>query len=294
MLPGQFCSQHKTKALADKGFTCTMKKCNNEIMYGLYLEAPEHHHDDDTICYDTVNKFAFGWCHDHYDTGYRDYIKKRTRKLPQNSNKISLNTLCESMYRKLDSMPGLLQVDEVLIENQPTFLNPTMKSLSVILFSYFEMRGKVEKDKTRSLISSIKLCSPANKLTIGGNNTSQQIKNTEDNKVYKVTKELGRRFCKALVSDNMRWSKVLESHKKQDDMADAFLQVFMYYFGPVVPEHYAEKIRNVDTDIQQKQEKEQEHQTDENIIIKIGHSTKKSTRKTTFKNDIKKVIKNTN
>jgi hypothetical protein len=40
---------------------------------------------------------------------------------------------------------------------------------------------------------------------------------------------------------------VLESHKKQDDMTDAFLQGLVMNFKTGLPEHYAKKIRSIDT-----------------------------------------------
>lgn len=251
LLPGQYCRSHQKKALTDKGLLCMAKKCHNEIKYGLYLVKPEHS-DNDSVCDDMAYRFEHGWCDEHYDVEYREFIKKKTKKLPQNSNKISLNKLCEFMYKKMDMMPELLQVDEVLIENQPTHINPTMKSISIMIFSYFQMRGLVEKSKTGSTIRDIKLCTPGRKITVGGEIASQRLKNAKDNKIYKTTKELGLRFCKALISDNENWLKLIESHKKQDDMADAFLQAFILYFGQDIPEYYANKIRAVDTNIHQK------------------------------------------
>src|SRR5205823_3374149 len=133
-----------------------------------------------------------------------------------------------SMYNKLDAIPELLQVDEVFVENQSTFINPTMKSVSAMLFSYFIMRGINEKDKTESTIKTINFCSPQNKIKVGGKEANDKLEQTQEkNKVYKITKNLAVEFCKALINDNEEWMNMFESHKKQDDMADAFLQGFI-------------------------------------------------------------------
>ena len=43
-------------------------------------------------------------------------------------------------------------INEILIENQPTLINPTMKTIASLLYGYFVMRGIVEKQKTNSQI----------------------------------------------------------------------------------------------------------------------------------------------
>ena len=167
--------------------------------------------------------------------------------MSQNSNVIPLSVLSQSMYKKLDQIPELLMVDQVLIENQPALINPTMKSIAAILFGYFIMKGIHEKIKTASTISDILFCCPANKIKVGGIVADNKLKNTSDDEIYKITKKLGVKYCKALISDNEDYLKIIESHKKQDDMADAFLQGFFKIFGPVMPVCYAEKITNINS-----------------------------------------------
>ena len=215
-----FCSTHQKKALTLSNLKCMSNKCVNVITNKI----------DDTC----------GWCDEHFETDYNMYLAKQTKKMAQNSNKISLTFLCSSMYEQLDAIPELLQVDEILIENQPTLLNPTMKTVSAMLFSYFMIRGIHDKAKTHSIIKTVNFCSPSNKIKVGGDEATKQIKNT--NKVYSVTKKLSKVFCKSLI--NEQWLKIITSHKKQDDLADAFLQGFIMNF-PILPEHYANKIKDL-------------------------------------------------
>lgn len=79
------------------------------------------------------------------------------------------------MYSKLDAIPELLQVNEVLVENQPSLKNPIMKSISCFLFSYFVMRGITDKAQTNSTIEHVRFYSPSNKLKVNEDNTFEVL-----------------------------------------------------------------------------------------------------------------------
>jgi hypothetical protein len=57
-------------------------------------------------------------------------------------------------------MKSFLDVEEVLIENQPSLKNPNMKTIATLLYSYFVFRGIIDKEKTKSKIENIKFISP--------------------------------------------------------------------------------------------------------------------------------------
>jgi len=77
------------------------------------------------------------------------------------------NLLFENIPRKLHELPQLLDVDFVVIENQPSLKNPQMKSIQMILYSYFLILGKViGNETTKSYIDKIDFCSASNKLKI--------------------------------------------------------------------------------------------------------------------------------
>jgi hypothetical protein len=152
--------------------------------------------------------------------------------------KESLQKLTILLYNILDIKKELLQVDEVLIENQPTFINPTMKTMSAIVYSYFIIRGFI--GKTNSTIKEVKFISPSKKLTVC-EETDKILEKTDKSKIYKMTKKLGIKYCKALINSN---DKIyLDEHKKKDDLCDCFLQGFQYLFKPV-PKVYFDKIRD--------------------------------------------------
>ena len=68
--------------------------------------------------------------------------------------------LGKNMVKKLDEKNNFLDVDTVLIENQPALKNPTMKSVQMILFSYFLING-VSTDKS---VQNIEMINARNKL----------------------------------------------------------------------------------------------------------------------------------
>ena len=138
--------------------------------------------------------------------------------------------LCLSLYQKLDTIPELLQVDKVLIENQPSLTNPIMKSIAAYLFGYYIYNG-VLKSKTPL---TVQYFSPSNKLKVN-NGQIEKVKNEKPSKEiigekktkqikYKMTKELGIKYTKELLTDKVNWLTHLDTYKKKDDLCDAFLQ----------------------------------------------------------------------
>ena len=76
--------------------------------------------------------------------------------------------LFENIPRKLHEVPQLLNVDIVIIENQPSLKNPQMKSIQMILYSYFLILGKIvgNGSESKGYIDKIEFCSAGNKLKI--------------------------------------------------------------------------------------------------------------------------------
>ena len=139
-------------------------------------------------------------------------------------------------------------ISEVLIENQPSLKNPKMKTMSAILYSYFIMRGIIDN---KNSIEEVRFISPSNKLKVNSKVTNsllekEQKKSDNDDKnkknVYKLTKSLGIKYCKALICE--KDTNILDNFKKKDDMCDAFLQGFQYLFSPV-PEKYFCKLEKI-------------------------------------------------
>lgn len=122
--------------------------------------------------------------------------------------------------------------DYVLIENQPAVVNPIMKSIQIIIFSYFHL----EKMRSHNDSLQIVLSSAGNKLkTINGidvNSASciktQAIEKAKCEKGYKYNKVLSKLLMTHCLEHNVTnctdFCQFYEDCKKKDDLSDCFLQ----------------------------------------------------------------------
>jgi len=178
------------------------------------------------------------------------------------------NLLFENIPRKLHELPQLLNVDCVVIENQPSLKNPQMKSIQMILYSYFLILGKVIGNNTNIYIENIDFCSASNKLKVYdgpkiilpekntknkklkneiiNNIDNQELKienndeiNDENNNVEKKIKSSSLKYADKkrlaiehalyyLKKDQNNYIDFFNNHKKKDDLADSFLQGLYY------------------------------------------------------------------
>jgi len=174
----------------------------------------------------------------------------------------------ENIPRKLQEKPQLLDVDAVVIENQPSLKNPQMKSIQMILYSYFLILGKVIGNPTNEnsgYIDIIDFCSASNKLKVYDgppivleekkkrvkkldttaqekkeeiNKDKEEIKVEEEIKIkekkkgstikYADKKRLAIEYAKYYVQKNPDYIEFFNNHKKKDDLADSFLQGLYY------------------------------------------------------------------
>lgn len=152
-----------------------------------------------------------------------------------NCNKISLNDLAIKLYSELDKNIDIYNdVEQILIENQPTLKNPKMYGLSILLLSYFIM-----KDKT-----NVSMIAPFKKLSLNPEKTAQELKKGKTkNEIYSLTKKLGRKYCSVLINETDR--VLLNKSKKQDDLSDCFLQAFRYNYKKI-PKNFVDLLNTVD------------------------------------------------
>lgn len=143
------------------------------------------------------------------------------RKVAQIGNH-ELNTL---MVTKLDEFPKLLNCDEVMLEHQPS-KNPRMKNLSFMLYSYFIIRGFVDKPNSRCKKISHKQINAVKKLSLyDGPEVKCNLKNS-----YDRNKFFSKEYCRYMISKSAKkkWLDFYDSCKKKDDLADCYLQGAWY------------------------------------------------------------------
>jgi hypothetical protein len=229
---GSLCSIHSKNYISNKKKEL---EDNSKI-----IELPKIIEDKTSKCqYKICDKKSFNcienngyYCKPHSKIILNNIEKSISSKKinKHNSNKIYLKTLLNNLFTIIDNKKSFMDVDIVLIENQPTFLNPTMKTISSSLYSYFLIRGIIDK-KDQSIIKDVRFISPTNKLKLG--NANKIIKNKKkienDRKIYKLTKELGVSICRAIISNSEKI--ILDNSKKKDDLCDSFLQAFFFIFN---------------------------------------------------------------
>jgi len=107
-------------------------KCNGEFKNGNKCKAKSLYLNKDKSC---------GYCKTHYKkldesnrTNFKE-VKKPKKK------KINLLDVGNRLVTELDKRFNGVKFDNVLLENQPSLKNPTMKSVQIIIFSYFLING---------------------------------------------------------------------------------------------------------------------------------------------------------
>lgn len=127
----------------------------------------------------------------------------------------------ENIFLKLDNIESLLDVDMVLIENQPCMKNPTMKTIQIILYSYFMIKGFHTESNS---IKKIDFVSPTNKLKCYD---GPKIECTRKSK-YAQRKFFAIEHTKYFLKEYPEYLEKFLKNKKKDDLADSFLQALYY------------------------------------------------------------------
>ncbi len=144
------------------------------------------------------------------------------------------NLLFENIPKKLLAVPTFEDIDYVVIENQPCMKNPQMKSIQMILYSYFLIVSKtlVElNEPEKKPVKSIDFCSAMNKLK----NIDSEFKAKYGGAKmdYKNKKKCAIDYVDHVLKENETFRSFYKSHKKKDDLADSYLQG-MYYLTSVL------------------------------------------------------------
>lgn len=231
------CTTHKSKIEPCLETVKNLKKCKIQKNY-VCVEC-----ETVATCKILNIDYDYCWCDSHKKKGEMFAKKLKVKKIvTTNCAKKPIQVLAEKLVTKLDEHDIFMNVDEVIIENQPSLINMTMKTISSFLYMYFVKTGIVDK-KNNSKINAINFISPSNKLKVAEENTNDILKKTETTKVYKMTKKLGVKYCEALLDENDK--KIFSEFKKKDDPADAFLAGLKYLFNNDLPNEYVLKLKEI-------------------------------------------------
>ena len=136
-------------------------------------------------------------------------------------NSMSINLINELDQFVLDNLDSKEKWSlKVLIENQPVMKAPTMKSIQMIIYTYFQILGIHEgQDLKIFLVSAMK------------KNTYMKSKGYEIKaKDYKSNKLNSIKFVEDYLTeqDDQSHLSYLQSLKKKDDVCDALIQIFAF------------------------------------------------------------------
>ena len=138
--------------------------------------------------------------------------------------KMDLNIISRRLIELLHEKFGNVDFQTVLIENQPCMKNPTMKSIQMILYTFFVMQGYLEG---RTI--DIKFVSASNKLKVKHKADVSHITTKAkymQNKKYVV--EYARNYLQLTKELNMNWIDLFEKEKKKDDWSDSYCQALHF------------------------------------------------------------------
>ncbi len=174
----------------------------------------------------------YGYCAKHNKT--HDTMKTfKPIKKEIKTMHISLTDIGKKLYGKLNNINGLTTTETILLENQPVLKNPTMKSVQMLLYSYFIMNGIMRDNPTMYIkcYAANKKNSIVNLLAEGEQKEISSMlsatKGTEYAKRKKETVYITKMLLNQLDNENVFKRKFL-NEKKQDDMADSLLMTLFY------------------------------------------------------------------
>ena len=172
----------------------------------------------------------------NHDNNLIEIIDWRVITLVEKKKDINgLNSISEILFYELDNIMGSLEelkydkIDYVLIENQPSNLNGIMKSIQLLIFSYFSLLKHWDKLNMNVLLinASLKLQYHTFKpepLKIDNTKTKKQQKSDK----YRKNKNDGIEITKYYIKNNENLNTYFTKHKKKDDLADTLLQTVSY------------------------------------------------------------------
>ena len=129
--------------------------------------------------------------------------------------------LGSNLYKKLDNITIWNDCELVLLENQPFMKNQRMKTIQIILYSYFLLRNNRHEMNIQKIINF----SARHKLDF---DDAKDIE-VNDKSAYKTRKKQGIEAVKKILVNSPEHLEYLSGHKKKDDLCDSFMQAISFY-----------------------------------------------------------------
>ena len=147
---------------------------------------------------------------------YKDLNFKRVPKIKNPTLHIG-----DNIVKRLNEH-NFLDVHDVIIENQPALKNPTMKTVQMLLYSYFLINGYCQDS---SNIGNIEMINARNKLKAYSGPEIQSPFSKDKKNIYKTNKYLAIEYCKHMITcEDESFQELFNTSRKKDDLSDSFLQ----------------------------------------------------------------------
>ena len=136
--------------------------------------------------------------------------------------KPSISQLSNNIFSEMDKIvEKCSHIDYVLLENQPSRINGTMKTIQMIIFSYFQLL-KYNKNSIKDIL----LISPSKKTLEHPYDIDMSLCNLTNR--YNQTKWKSIQLTYIYIENSDYLKNYLQSFKKKDDICDAFLQAISW------------------------------------------------------------------
>ena len=179
----------------------------------MHLKKPCDKQASHCIISDNIENY---YCSSHINHKSLETKDKKIKKKKLNTN-YDICKLSQTCINKLNTI-DLKNVNQVLIENQPALKNPTMKSIQMIVYTFFIINGIM---KDTSSIEHIHMVNARNKLKVY---KGPKIECNKKGK-YAQNKFLSVEYTKTMIiKEKDEFIELFNQSKKKDDLADAYLQ----------------------------------------------------------------------
>ena len=146
------------------------------------------------------------------------HSKQKDNMYPITIAKNKINILGTKLIQKLDEKKSILNVKNIVIENQPALKNPTMKTIQIILYTYYLINKKND-------IYTINMVPANSKLKFDITSDSIELIKKIKNK-YQQNKKLSIEYCRHIIKKEDKWVTFFDNFKKKDDLSDSFLLIY--------------------------------------------------------------------
>lgn len=151
---------------------------------------------------------------------------------------------CQSnkLFQILHDTFGNKEIHYVVIENQPVLKNPIMKTIQIMVYSYFKIAKMLQEE-----IESVCMVNAGNKIKFAFNCIQPFLKKDGDEEFnniptiinskskYKDTKNASIEYVRALLSkkNHIEQKTYFDEFKKKDDLADTLLQGLYFSYNHI-------------------------------------------------------------